>query len=116
MWRCGGGHRWADTAAPGAPSGASGAEQDQVWPPRNFGPDSMNLVGVQTQDPSQLDPAGRWFEAIPPGRLFPADLHAAQLARRHADQLTSLPYTMQFRSRLFEALGGGCRGQRPVRN
>jgi hypothetical protein len=84
MWRCGGG------ASLGKHCGARGtfwcirAEQDQVWPPKEFGPDSMNLVGVQTKTPSQLDPAGRWFEAIPPGRLRPADLHAAQLERRRS--------------------------------
>lgn len=82
MWRCGGG------ASLGKHCGARGtfwcirSEQDQKWPPAKFGPGSMNLVGIQTRQPSQKDPDGKWFEAIPPEALHPADLHAAQLKRR----------------------------------
>ena len=82
MWRCGGG------ASLGKHCGTRGtfwcirSEQDQKWPPAAFGPDSMNLVGIQTKQPSQTDPNGKWFEAIPPDNLRPADLHAAQLKRR----------------------------------
>jgi hypothetical protein len=42
----------------------------------------MNLVALDTDQPSSTDPAGKWFEAIPTARIAPADLHAAQLARR----------------------------------
>ena len=42
----------------------------------------MNLVGLTTDRPSTLDPDGRWFEAIPPVRLDPANLYEAQLRRR----------------------------------
>ena len=82
IWRCGGGR------ARGKHCGARGtfwcirSATDIHWPPERFGPDSMNLVGVQTSDPSQTSPNGKWFEAIPPERLQPADLHAAQLERR----------------------------------
>ena len=82
LWRCGGG------AALGKHCGARGtfwgirSEQNQKWPRAVFGPASMNLVGLQTAEPSQIKPVGKWFEAIPPGQLRPADLHAAQLARR----------------------------------
>jgi hypothetical protein len=44
----------------------------------------MTLVGVRTSATSTRDPNGKWFEAIPPEKLEPADLHAAQLARRLA--------------------------------
>ncbi len=47
-----------------------------------FEPDSMNLIGLQTSEPSQTDLNGKWFEAFPPNQLHPADLHAAQLDRR----------------------------------
>jgi hypothetical protein len=39
-------------------------------------------VGVTTEEPSQLDAQGRWFEAISPERLTPANLYEAQLTRR----------------------------------
>ena len=57
--------------------------QDNIdWPPLRFGPDSMNIVGVKTSTKSTKDPKGKWFEAIAPEQLQPADLHASQLARR----------------------------------
>ncbi|MBT7068291.1 MAG: hypothetical protein HN919_18485, partial [Verrucomicrobia bacterium] len=43
---------------------------------------SMNIVGVKTQAESMKDPNGKWFEAMAPESLLPADLHAAQLAAR----------------------------------
>lgn len=86
MWRCGGG------ASLGKHCGARGtfwcirAGVDQSWPRPNFGPDSMNLIGVRTSAESQTDPNGKWLEAIPPEDLAPADLHAAQLTRRLAQR------------------------------
>ncbi len=54
----------------------------QHYPPPDFGSISINVVAVQTDQPSEKNPAGRWFEAIPPGQIRPQDIHAAQLARR----------------------------------
>lgn len=82
IWRCGGG------GSLGKHCGARGtfwsirAEKEIKWPGSDFGPDSMNIVGVKTSAASTMDPDGKWFEAIPPEDLQPADLHAAQLARR----------------------------------
>jgi len=82
LWRCGGG------ATLGKHCGARGtfwcirSKQNQKWPRATFGPDSMNLVGLQTSEPTQTEVNGKWFEAIPPKQLHPADLHAAQLAKR----------------------------------
>ncbi|HYC71383.1 MAG TPA: hypothetical protein VEB66_09270 [Opitutaceae bacterium] len=42
----------------------------------------MNLVGLTTDAPSVLEPAGCRFEAVPPAQLHPQNLHAAQRARR----------------------------------
>lgn len=42
----------------------------------------LNLVGLTTQEPTAPDPAGRWFEAIRPDELAPANLYQAQLDRR----------------------------------
>jgi len=50
------------------------AQRIQKWP-GGWGPDLMNLVGVQP---------GRWFEAIEPARLHPRNLYEAQI--RHGLQ------------------------------
>jgi len=81
MWKHGGGKDL------GWPCGAYGtfwnirAKQAQIYPVE-FGPASINLVGVQTQEKSQTEPAGRWLEAIDPARLQPANLYEAQRVKR----------------------------------
>ena len=57
------------------------ARRPQRWP-QGWGPDRMNLVGVQTDQPSMMAPAGRWSESIAPRTLRPQNLHKAQLQRR----------------------------------
>lgn len=82
LWFCGGG------AALGRQSAARGtfwnirARSPLRYPPAGWGPASMNLVAFDTAQPSATDPQGKWFEAIPPARISPPDIHAAQLARR----------------------------------
>jgi hypothetical protein len=82
LWRCGGGE------ALGKHCGARGtfwnirASRPLSYPPAAFGPPSMNFVGLETTQPSETSPQGKWFEAIPPAQLHPQDLHAAQLQRR----------------------------------
>ncbi|HEY0947835.1 MAG TPA: glycosyl hydrolase family 28-related protein [Opitutaceae bacterium] len=53
-------------------------------PPVSWGVKSMNFVGLVTKTFyfSVLEPDGWWIEVIPPERLRPRNLHAAQLARR----------------------------------
>lgn len=83
LWRCGGGAKLGYHCAAWGTFWNIRADQPLGWPRRDiWGPDLMNLVGLTTNDPSTLDPDGRWFEAIPPAALEPADLHAAQLQRR----------------------------------
>jgi hypothetical protein len=82
VWRCGG----------GASLGRQSAGWETFWniraarpiepPPKNWGPISMNFVGLTTKTPSTAGPKTAWFEPVPPDQLQPADLHAAQLARR----------------------------------
>lgn len=82
VWRCGG----------GASLGRQCAGWETFWniralrpiepPPKSWGPVSMNFVALTTQRPSVIDPRTIWFEALPPDRIQPANLHAAQLARR----------------------------------
>jgi hypothetical protein len=82
VWRCGGG------SALGAHCGARGtfwnirADNPMPPPPRSFGPWSLNVVGLHTDDKPETDPEGRWFETIPPEDLAPANLHEAQLEHR----------------------------------
>ncbi len=42
----------------------------------------MNFVGVESADKPAMEPSGRWWEPIPPGRLLPQDLYEAQRAKR----------------------------------
>ena len=58
------------------------AVRAQEYPPPDFGPPSINLISVETRQPSEKNVNGRWFEAIATDRIVPQDLHAAQLARR----------------------------------
>jgi hypothetical protein len=82
LWASGGG------AALGKHCAARGtfwnlrAARPLAYPPPSFGPPTMNLVGLTTAQPSETQPGGKWFEAIPPAQLVPANLHAAQLERR----------------------------------
>ena len=57
------------------------ARRGQAWP-RGWGRELMNLVGVQTSQPSATKADGRWFEAIEPRAVRPQTLYAAQLKRR----------------------------------
>lgn len=82
LWHCGGG------AALGKHCAARGtfwniqSARPLNYPPPAFGPLSINLVGLQTRQPTDVQPEGKWFEAIPPDQLQPQNLHAAQLQRR----------------------------------
>ena len=57
------------------------ARQPQTWP-KDWCPDMINLIGVQSAGKSLMQPNGKWFEAINPQLLRPANLYEAQLARR----------------------------------
>jgi len=80
LWKCGGGRKLGKHTGAGATFWGIRASTPMSWPRDSFGPDMMNLVGLTTDLPTVRGP--RWFEAIDPDRLAPADLHAAQLRRR----------------------------------
>ena len=82
IWRCGGGRDLGKHCGARGTFWCIKSQVDINWPPARFGPYSMNLVGVRTGATSIKEPDGKWFEAIRPEKLQPADLHAAQLARR----------------------------------
>ena len=50
--------------------------------PTDFGPDSLNFVGVTSDEKPMTEENGRWFEPLQVGGLQPANLYEAQLARR----------------------------------
>ena len=82
LWICGGGADLGKNCAAWGTFWNIRARQPLAWPPERFCPDLVNLVGLTTDDPSQIDPAGRWFEAIAPEQLAPQNLWEAQRQRR----------------------------------
>jgi hypothetical protein len=82
MWASGGGE------ALGKHCGARGtfwnlrARRPLAPPPANFGPPSINLVGVRGDRAAETSEDGRWFEHPDATAIEPADLHEAQLRRR----------------------------------
>ncbi|RYX80906.1 hypothetical protein EON83_26550 [bacterium] len=59
------------------------AARPQAWPPTNYAPDMITLVGVQTDKPAQTDKEGRWFEPLT--AVEPTNLYDAQMEWRHRD-------------------------------
>ena len=81
MFRCGGGADLGRNSAAYTTFWNIRANRPQKWP-KSFGPDIMNFVAVETDQPSTIPPNGRWFEAIPPAGIHPQDIHKAQLKKR----------------------------------
>jgi len=71
--------RWVNMRQPEI---LSGTFAPQHYPPADFGPSSINIVGIFTQQAAEKNANGRWFEPISPEKITPPDLHAAQLTRR----------------------------------
>ena len=82
LWRSGGGDALGKHAAARNTFWNIRTTRSQNYPPADFSPSSINLVGIFTQQASEKSTQGRWFEAIPPEKITPPDIHAAQLARR----------------------------------
>jgi pectate lyase-like protein len=84
MWACGGGRSLGKHCGARGTFWGIRAQRPQKYPGPNFGPVSMNLVGIQTNQASIMSATGKWFEAIDPLKLEPQNLHQAQLQRRLA--------------------------------
>jgi hypothetical protein len=81
MWKSGGGADLGRHCAARGTFWNIRAKKNQKHP-GYFGPPSMNLVAVQTEEESVTEENGKWMEAIPPNQIEPANIHEAQLARR----------------------------------
>lgn len=81
-WRSGGGAKLGKHAAGWSTFWNMRADQPLSHPGEAWGPWSMNFVGLYTWDFSRTDSDGIWWEAIPPEKLHPQNLHRAQLKRR----------------------------------
>jgi hypothetical protein len=88
LWRCGGGAALGKHCAAWGTFWNIRTNRPVRSPDQNFAPGLINLIALHTDEATHTDPNGRWFEAIPPGQLYPADLHAAQLERRLAQKAT----------------------------
>jgi hypothetical protein len=82
LWFCGGGRSLGRQCAARGTFWNIRAKSPLSAPPAGWGPASMNLVALFTTQASETDASGRWFEAIPPDRISPPNIHRAQLARR----------------------------------
>lgn len=86
IWRCGGGQEL------GAHCGARGtfwnirSDRPVTPPDKNFGPWSLNLVGVPMSVAPSMEAGKRWYEHVNGESVYPENLHAAQYdARVKAD-------------------------------
>ena len=82
VWRSGGG---ADLGAHCAARGTFWniyADKTIQPPDKDFGPWSMNLVGVQMDVPAQTKPDERWYEFTSTEKAQPENIHQAQLSHR----------------------------------
>jgi hypothetical protein len=82
IWRSGGGQDLGAHCAARGTFWNIRADQPFALPDNNWGPWSMNFVGLAMEAAPSTDSASRWVEAIPPEKLEPANLHEAQVAKR----------------------------------
>ena len=82
FWKCGGGADLGKHCGTRGTFWCVHSKNPISYPHENFGPETMNLVGLQTKEPSITHPEGKWFEAIPPETMMPRNLYQAQLDRR----------------------------------
>jgi len=88
MYQCGGGADLGKNAGAWTTFWNIRADRPQSWPPRSFGPAQMNLIGVFSEQPTVLEPNGKWFEPTDRGGVTPRDLHQAQVERRKTSSNT----------------------------
>jgi hypothetical protein len=96
-WMSGGGGGYGRHAAGGNVYWGFRADRDLALPRAGWGPDTLVFVGLRLggeagqSGESGLRSRRPWVELIPPAKLRPADLHAAQRARRRAAEEAGRP-------------------------
>ncbi len=81
MWQSGGGRNLGRHSAAWETFWNIRALSPQSWK-EGYGPDMMNLVGVVGTPASDTSEKGKWVESISPEKLFPENLHEAQIEYR----------------------------------
>lgn len=82
VWASGGGSALGRNCAARGTFWSIRSRAQFTYPRAGWGPASMNLVGLNTTEPAQVEPDGVWHESIRPDQLTPANIHEAQLAKR----------------------------------
>jgi hypothetical protein len=82
LWRCGGGAGLGKHCASRGTFWNIQAERPLSYPESNFGPKTMNLVGLTADEASSTDPSGLWFETFENSKVQPGNIHKAQLEKR----------------------------------
>lgn len=82
IWRCGGGADLGKHCAGWGTFWNIRSSNPVEYPRENFGPWSMNLVGLNSKQAKDTSPTGKWFEPIKPEELIPQNIHGAQLKKR----------------------------------
>ena len=86
LWSSGGGSNLGKNCAARGTFWNIRAAQGLHYPFMGFGPDSMNLVAVQTTDKEIVEAEGKWFEVIDNDKLHPQNLYRAQLEKRMSEK------------------------------
>jgi len=91
MWQSGGGKNLGKHCGTRGTFWNIKSLQSQHYPGKEFGPNTLNMVAIQSNSSSTKNVSGIWFEAIEPHEIMPQNLHSSQLARRLNDQEKMVP-------------------------
>ncbi|MDP8243188.1 MAG: glycosyl hydrolase family 28-related protein [Candidatus Hinthialibacter antarcticus] len=82
VWRCGGGAALGKHCAGFGTFWNIRAQKTIQYPRKDFGPASMNLVFIQSDQKPITEKNGLWFETTNSNAVHPPNIHEAQLAKR----------------------------------
>lgn len=82
LWNSGGGRDLGKHCAARGTFWNITAKNPLQYPPAFFGPKSINVVALKTEQTGETEPEGKWFEAIFPEKIAPKNIHRAQLQKR----------------------------------
>jgi hypothetical protein len=91
LWTCGGGADLGKNCAARGTFWNIRAKNPLSYPPADFAPPTINVVGMTTDQPAEINLLGKWFEVFQDLQIKPRNLHKAQLKRRLASKKTIKP-------------------------